>query len=412
MGTKRKGRTVPTLSAIPTPCHLALVKLAEEDKLKYLISQNTDGIHRRSMIPTHKLSELHGNTNLEVCSKCGKEYLRDFSCSGGNKRHRTGRYCSVEGCNGALCDTVIGFGENLPFHVVQRGFEEAQQADLCICLGSSLTVTPAADMPKLVGEKGKKERQEDEGNHSHNLVIVNLQKTPLDRLATLRIFAKCDYVMEGLMRELGLDIPPFLLRRNIVLSHDADRRVTVAAVDSDGTPVTLFVGAKATFKASGRTQKIERDDKGSDTPFIFNWKEGDGDDINVKLFFVGHYKETPLTIAYRIHDEYGAKKVVATFDPACGRWEQEEVDTDLDYNNVISTKGMTEEMILKKYPKKTIFDKRHPEHPLTLKPSVYHGGYRCNGCFTLGSDWVYTCPDCQYDLHPACAQDHEQMSGE
>lgn len=40
-------------------------------------------------------------------------------------------------------------------------------ADVCLAMGSSLTVTPAADIPKTVGENGK-------------LIIVNLQKTPLD----------------------------------------------------------------------------------------------------------------------------------------------------------------------------------------------------------------------------------------
>jgi len=40
-------------------------------------------------------------------------------------------------------------------------------ADVCLAMGSSLTVTPAADIPKHVGKHGK-------------LIIVNLQKTPLD----------------------------------------------------------------------------------------------------------------------------------------------------------------------------------------------------------------------------------------
>lgn len=56
-------------------------------------------------------------------------------------------------------------------------------------MGSSLTVTPAADIPKHVGKNGK-------------LVIVNLQKTPLDKHAFLRINALCDDVMKRLAKKL------------------------------------------------------------------------------------------------------------------------------------------------------------------------------------------------------------------
>jgi NAD+-dependent protein deacetylase SIR2 len=40
-----------------------------------------------------------------------------------------------------------------------------------------------------------------------NLVIVNLQKTPLDDLACLRINAMCDDVMNRVMEKLKLTIP-------------------------------------------------------------------------------------------------------------------------------------------------------------------------------------------------------------
>ena len=73
---------------------------------------------------------------------------------------------------------MIGFGENLPEDELKRSFDEAAKADLCLAMGSSLTVTPAADIPKDVSKKGK-------------LVIVNLQSTPLDNCAFMRINALC-----------------------------------------------------------------------------------------------------------------------------------------------------------------------------------------------------------------------------
>ncbi len=60
-------------------------------------------------------------------------------------------------------------------------------------MGSSLTVTPAADIPKTVAQVGK-------------LIIVNLQKTPLDKYAYLRVNAMCDDFMKLLMAELNMKV--------------------------------------------------------------------------------------------------------------------------------------------------------------------------------------------------------------
>lgn len=229
---------------------------------------------------------------------------------------------------------------------------------------------------------------------------MNLQKTPLDRLATLRIHGKCDEVMEGLMRELGMEVPPFILQRRVILSHEGGK-LSVEAVDSDGTPLSMFVGVAATFKASGRKEEIDMDD----APFVFNQKEGDGEEVEVKLHFIGHYNEPPLAIDYKMNGDKGVKKQLLSFNPATGEWRHEEVEVtaeDLARGKSAALDSLTEEEMLQKFPK-TCRDKRHMQHDLALVPSVYNGGYRCNGCMKVGSGWVYTCADCQFDLHPACA---------
>lgn len=56
----------------------ALVALLHAGKLKYVVSQNVDGLHLRSGIPREQLAELHGNCFAERCVMCKREYIRDF----------------------------------------------------------------------------------------------------------------------------------------------------------------------------------------------------------------------------------------------------------------------------------------------------------------------------------------------
>ncbi|GAQ81454.1 hypothetical protein KFL_000800315 [Klebsormidium nitens] len=186
----RAGRPRPSLT------HMALAELQNRGKLKYVVSQNTDGMHRRSGIAKSKLAELHGNTNMEICRNCGREYWRPFSTREARDvlDHRTSRKCDK--CGHQLHDTIVNFSEPLPSGTLHRAMEHSDRADLGLVLGTSMRVSPAADLPIRIVR------------HRKPLVIVNLQKTPADELAAVCIFGKTDEVMEGVMRELGIDIPP------------------------------------------------------------------------------------------------------------------------------------------------------------------------------------------------------------
>jgi len=94
-------------------------------------------------------------------------------------------------------------------------------------MGSSLRVTPAADMPKSTAENGGQ------------LVIVNLQKTPLDSYASLIIHAKCDDVMRILMEKLCYQIPEWKMKKRMQLKMKAGI-ISCTGVDSNGSPYELF----------------------------------------------------------------------------------------------------------------------------------------------------------------------------
>lgn len=49
---------------------MALIKLVEAGYVKYIVSQNIDGLHLRTGVERKTISELHGNMFIEQCNLC------------------------------------------------------------------------------------------------------------------------------------------------------------------------------------------------------------------------------------------------------------------------------------------------------------------------------------------------------
>merc|ERR1712154_390867 len=118
---KKNKRAKSSIKAIPTASHMALVSLMTTGPkyLKCMISQNTDGLHRRSGMPVDQLCELHGNTTLEVCDKCGRGYMRDYRCRNSLRKQK-------------LHDTIINFGEDLNQDILDKAQENTDQCDVML----------------------------------------------------------------------------------------------------------------------------------------------------------------------------------------------------------------------------------------------------------------------------------------
>ena len=78
-------------------------------------------------------------------------------------------------CNGIIKTATISFGQAMPEKEMQIAQKQAIEADLLICVGTSLAVFPAADIPILAKETGAQ------------LVIINNEPTQMDHYADLVI---------------------------------------------------------------------------------------------------------------------------------------------------------------------------------------------------------------------------------
>jgi NAD-dependent SIR2 family protein deacetylase len=183
MWTRRDKGLPPRPTAIswnsvePNSGHLAIVALQKLDKLKFLISQNVDNLHLKSGIRPELLAELHGNMTKLRCMGCGNTFDR----SSGRDR------CS---CGGQLRASVVDFGEPLPEKDLMRSFEHSRKSDLFVVVGSSLVVTPAADMPREALRSGAR------------LVIINQGETPFDRVTHLRFREAIGKVLPSAVKRL------------------------------------------------------------------------------------------------------------------------------------------------------------------------------------------------------------------
>lgn len=173
--------------AKPNLAHETLVTLERLGKLEALVTQNIDGLHRLAGTSPEKLVELHGTGAEAVCLRCARREPMGAALERFQEGH-VPPMCA--GCGALVKPGVVMFGESLDPDTMRRASAAARQADLVLSLGSSLTVTPAADVPLLAVRRGVP------------YVIVNRGATPHDSVATLTIGDDVGTVLAGALAEL------------------------------------------------------------------------------------------------------------------------------------------------------------------------------------------------------------------
>ena len=164
----------------PNDAHLALAALALTHGDTTLVTQNVDGLHHRAADavagadadPTAAYPlEVHGALHRDLCSGCGRRTPGrvDVEASSAETLPR------CEECAALLRPDVVWFGEALDASVLGASVEAARRADVCLVVGTSAVVYPAASVPEVA-------------HHSGGTIIeINPEATPLTRIATVSL---------------------------------------------------------------------------------------------------------------------------------------------------------------------------------------------------------------------------------
>ena len=136
--------------AKPNAVHHALVRLEQDARLCMLVTQNIDGLHEAAGTSRDQLVEIHGTNAWIECQTCHAltEPAPHFAWFAD---HRAGPRCS---CGGFLKPATISFGQAMRDEDMARAHGAAQQADLVLALGTTLSVEPAASIPLVAAERG------------------------------------------------------------------------------------------------------------------------------------------------------------------------------------------------------------------------------------------------------------------
>jgi len=235
--------------------------------------------------------------------------MRDFRARTAKKvhDHLPGRSCDNPNCRGPLVDSIINFNENLPEDELENGFRHAKLADLCIVLGSSLRVYPAADIPGEMIERGSR------------VVIVNLQKTPLNKKCSMEVHSTIDDLVLGVMKRLGLEVPSFKLKRCFAVDATTDS-LTIQGLDPSTKSPYSFLKS-----ISIKLPTLESDFQITKEPFFVKFpghvslsKEVPLP-VSLALTFQGHYGEPELAISHTITN-VGRTIFMLEFDVASAEW--------------------------------------------------------------------------------------------
>jgi NAD-dependent deacetylase len=155
----------------PNAAHLSLARYAAAHDEMLIATQNVDGLHRAADTPERALVELHGSLYRVRCTRCSwRAPHRDRIDASSAEALPT----CVE-CGALARPDIVWFGESLEPANIERAFAEAAAADVCLVVGTSGVVQPAASLATITRRAGGA------------VIEINPVETPITPIATTSI---------------------------------------------------------------------------------------------------------------------------------------------------------------------------------------------------------------------------------
>jgi NAD-dependent deacetylase len=175
------------VEAEPNDGHRAIAELERAGHVSAVVTQNIDGLHRAA--GTRDVIEVHGTIGTSSCLACGARFQLD------EVRTRLG--AAADGvprcdCGAALKPDVVLFGELLPESALARASALAAEADVLLCVGSSLEVFPIAQLPQITLAAGGA------------VALVTKGPTPYDSEAAVKLDGDVVAELEAVVAALEL----------------------------------------------------------------------------------------------------------------------------------------------------------------------------------------------------------------
>ena len=164
----------------PNPAHRAIARLANE-RGACVVTQNVDGLHARA--GAADVVELHGNIVRAKCfDACGWNGDADELEAADN---RAPPRCPA--CGAHARPDVVWFGEELPASAWTRAKKSCAHCDLCLVVGTSGLVYPAAGLPSIAKRSGAR------------VIVVGPEEGPIDAIADLSLRGRAGVLVPDLM---------------------------------------------------------------------------------------------------------------------------------------------------------------------------------------------------------------------